>query len=503
MQWRPTILADELSQYVGYLPSLRSATFRNFLVSLLVRLSRFIGLQIAFILPVELKEYAGDEDNLRAIRLLHRLRQAGIIDTVSTEGQLYPDEPFGKVTFAHFPGKNSLGYVGKGAHLEDYRETLWPALGEAVERYSQGNFFPKKSELVDASWEELKGQKMDIFSMLGRIDPNLSHPKHYFDVTEKTTFRWVKAYSLPDNKSIWIPLQLFSLKYLHTYAVKNPLLDDAPKEPLLAAPITTGAATGQDIGDAIVRGILEVVERDAFMIYWLSQTPAKRIDISSFNSERFNRLRTIADKFQLEVHALYLETDVPVHTVCSVMIDKTGIGPAVMVGAKSGLDFEEVVYSAFSETLAQRNVYRRNMDAHADNLGLPTDVYAIGHQERMSFWFQKESLPHIQNFISGPITHEKDFVRFAYEGTKKEQLNSLINNIISKGHKIYYREIVPDHLRVLIDGLSVVMVKIPTMAPLYLEEVLRGNYENRLFEIPRSLGYATTNEIYTVPHPFP
>ena len=41
--------------------------------------------------------------------------------------------------------------------------------------------------------------------------------------------------------------------------------------------VTTGLATGQSLEEAIAKGILEVVERDAFMISYLNRlSPASR-----------------------------------------------------------------------------------------------------------------------------------------------------------------------------------------------------------------------------------
>lgn len=497
-----------MTEYKELFPNLADPRLLNFVVRMLNGVSRFIGYPIGIIIPPDIAEFKGQPEQLRALRLLSKLRDQGIIKSFHTETSEYSDEPQSHVTFARLVDIKRFGFSGKGAHLSDRSATLWPALGEAVERYATQFNYPQEGEYIDASWNELKKPKADIFSIAG-FDENLRKKGNsVFNLTydQNSKFRWVKAISLPDKKEIWAPLQFFSFTHIQKFVQKYGNGEEGEKEPLLSIPITTGAAAGQNMTDATLRGLLEIIERDAFMIYWLNQIPAKKIDLSSFKEDRFQILQDTANRYGLEIHLLYLQTDMPVHTVCSIVIDRSGVGPALVIGAKSGLVLSDVAYDAFGETLAQRSIYRRMMDTNKNKDATFDDISKINHEGRMYYWFRHECLKDLEKFISGEISDVKTFPVLNYSGDTKKDLAQLLQTFTEKGYEVFCRELLSPKFKKLTEGLSVVMVKVPQMQPVYLEEGLRSIGGERLRSVPKMLGHGvkeSEDPFCAIPHPFP
>src|SRR5690606_10107927 len=129
----------------------------------------------------------------RALRLLSKFREKNFVGSFYPSTHNYGDEPHGYVTMATLKQIRRFGFNGKGADMFDRKKTLWPAVGEAVERYAMQFHYPAEGEYIDASFEDMPDPKVDIFSVAG-FDEGLRERGHHefvlkFD--EKTRFRWV------------------------------------------------------------------------------------------------------------------------------------------------------------------------------------------------------------------------------------------------------------------------------------------------------------------------
>ena len=496
---------DRLTNFRELFPRLLNQRVLQFFIGILNRLTRVIGYPIVILLPREMLEYEDDDqDSLRAFRISKTLQKNGLMVSMETTHHMYADEPPGHVTIAK-TSSGGFGSNGKGAHLFDASKTLWPALAEAVERFCLRNPGIQDSEYCDRSWNALNKPKVDIFNVAGLDEKirNKTHPHFNLKYDQNTVFRWIPATDLITNKTIYAPLQWFSFK--HTRSQVNKALNPKASEPLLSIPISTGAAAGQSETEAVLKGLFEVIERDAFIIYWLNQIPAKRIALTSLKEERFSEIRSIIDDYKLEVHLLYLQTDIPIHTLCIVVVDRTGVGPAVTVGAVTGRNVSDAAYSLLQDTLSQRGSFRGLRDENADSP--KKQAVQLGHKSRILHWSEPEEISHIEPFVSGKLTDLKDLPTYDYTGNDKEDLQSILKFFADKDYQVVYRKLISSELEKITEGLSVVMVKAPQLQPLYLDESLRSIGGSRLREVPAYLGYpvneSETDPFSTTPHPFP
>lgn len=456
--------------------------------SFLRGLSRAFGLEFGVAVPFELASYA--PASWEALATIKKLKRLGIAISFTETQKQYEDEPQGHISSIKISESKRSGSNGYGRDLLDRTRTLWPAIGEAVERWSVNYFQPNGRDIIDSSYEALKGNKVDILSMphiTGRKGNR--HAKEYtFDFDEKTVFRWVRGISLLNKKEIFIPLQMVTFAH-----------NKDKKEPLLTPAITTGAAAGQTLTYALLGGVLEVIERDAIMIYWLNKISPDIIDMETVPDDRFKRVADIVHRYKLETYLLYLKTDVPVHTVLSLVIDRSGVGSAVILGASSGLDLCETAYKAVSDSLTIRSGLRlKKEDMKSLNVG---DLDLLNAKTRALFWSRKEKIKDVEFLMRGVRKHFREFPTYAVERDDKKRLERLLSFFRENNYEVVYKELLETKLKRELD-MTVVFVKIPAFQPLHLYEPTSTLDGKRLKEIPTMVGFEAIDPLNTEPHPF-
>jgi ribosomal protein S12 methylthiotransferase accessory factor len=90
-----------------------------------------------------------------------------------------------------------------------------------------------------------------------------------------------------------------------------------PDEPILNPLTSNGMAGHFSRDEAILAGLKELIQRDAFLIYWLNNLTPRHIDVSGIVDPQFQRLLAYARAYRTDLYFLDLETDLPVPTaVC-------------------------------------------------------------------------------------------------------------------------------------------------------------------------------------------
>ncbi|MDQ4067797.1 MAG: YcaO-like family protein, partial [Thermoproteota archaeon] len=213
------------------------------------------------------------------------------------------------------------------------------AVGEAIERYCSSIFFIEDLVL---------GTITDVNKRERALRPDeiaLFHPKQkdkirYSWFTDNTKICWTKGYSITKKEPILIPACM-------TYIPYYPFLIEKG-ERTIAPGISTGHASACSYSDALLRGIYEIIERDAFMISWLNQLPIPKINIhsSSFIApifhERFER-----DHLQYTFYNMTTDLEVP--SIFCLLIDQSRDPPLICTGGASNIDPEKAALKALVE----------------------------------------------------------------------------------------------------------------------------------------------------------
>jgi len=232
--------------------------------------------------------------------------------------------------------------IGSGAGL-NHKKALGAALGEGMERYAMGIIHPE--DLIFGSYEYLSQNGYDP------ISPDtwaLFHPEQYgqipFDIfTENTQIAWVLAESLTFQAERLVPACLVYMPYNYHFIEQG--------EKYISSSCSTGAACAKSRAESLLKGICEVVERDAFMIMWRNRLTCPHVQIDSKSSlydifqEKFNRPG-------LEYTLINTTLDLSIPSFFGVLIDSRNDPPNILVAGAAHPNAEEAALKTLLE-LAQ------------------------------------------------------------------------------------------------------------------------------------------------------
>ncbi len=372
------------------------------------------------------------------------------------------------------------------------KKALIKALGEAIERYCLGIY--QRKMFIRASYAELKDEAMDIFSVVNFSETQLKEKEfQIFRYDKNSKFWWVKGFSLTQKREILVPAQLVYVPYQFI------------KEKIIRFPISTGAAAGVSLSSALLRGIYEVIEREAFIVNYLNMLSREKVEIEK---PIINKINKIYRDYNLELHVIDITTDIPVYTFLAVIVDKTGKGPAISVGAKTSHDPIEAFIGAVEEAQPSRAWIRDLMK----NPKMKDKIKKLRNknnwknittfEERGLLWSNYKMIAHLRFWIRNPKAKKLNSLKSTFKSRAEKKLSKLIKILKRKEMEVIYVDLTTPDIEIL--GFKVVKVIIPQMHPLYFDERFKYLGGERLYKIPEYLGYQpkSENELNKVPHPF-
>jgi len=204
----------------------------------------------------------------------------------------------------------SSGSFGKGSTAEQGEAS---ALMEAIERYSgifQGDEIRTKRRFTDfPSGEAIPPNKVLLFS-----DPQLREgraPTAASDEQEaipalfdrSAEIEWSPVWSLRDARFKYLPTSLLYFFY---------------RGPAAFAADSNGCAAGNTLEEAIVQGFLELVERDAYAIWWYNRLQRPELDLGQFDDSYVRDLRNQLAETGRRLWVLDVTSDLGIPTFVAV-----------------------------------------------------------------------------------------------------------------------------------------------------------------------------------------
>jgi ribosomal protein S12 methylthiotransferase accessory factor len=156
--------------------------------------------------------------------------------------------------------------------------------------------------------------------------------------------QWTWGYSFARQAPILVPDTCVYYSALHRTSAEN--------RPFVYE-ISNGCALGSCLEEAILYGILEVAERDAFLMTWYGRMPVPRLDLGSA-ADRGIPLQAAAitaeTGYHVQVYDTTLEQGIPcVWAIAISPADGDPNQPRMACAAGSHLDTERAVLNALSE----------------------------------------------------------------------------------------------------------------------------------------------------------
>ena len=410
------------------------------------------------------------------------MRRAGSIVSMHPVPSL-PDEPRIHTWLVQFrDGEESRAM---GGSPDDDVLALTIALAEAQERYLwvfADDYFehPTIATIRDMAPQGIDPRRFVGYSALQRAEnPALA-------ITDDSSFRWIRGHSFVSEKDLFVPAAAMSR---HRTA-------RTPGEPQIRKIISTGLATYPDRTEALLRGALEVIERDAYMITWLNQLTLPRITLSELatSDQRLARLLEQCARYRLKTHAVRLLTDAPAHVICVVLEDESGLPPRYAFGLKAHRSLPRAVEGALIEALRVRRGIRLRLNA-PDRPPRPTTV---GHYDRHEYWSEGENHRKLAFFVHG--SEERPSPAPWDDDTPAEHWQRIVSWCKEKGYECVSVPLTRSRMNVT--PWHIEMVAIPDLQPIHYNEHLPHIGGARLSEVPRRFGYASLAPFTDEPHPF-
>lgn len=386
-----------------------------------------------------------------------------------------------------------LGHLdGTGGASASRDAALAAAIGEAVERYA-GSFVPE-GEHVLATARELGAEAVVPESFA------LFHPRQhatpgfpFVPFTSDTRVRWTRGFRLLSGEPVWLPAQLVHL-------VERGGLHG---EPAIGYATSNGLACAPTLEEALLAGLLELVERDAFMIAWAGRVSLPHLDwTENAGLLAFERERLAPTGLSWSCVDLSGFLGVPV--VLSLVRDRrSGLG-ALGVGAAAAADAAAAVPRALAEAFSVRAWARElcladRTDAAPDY----SDINDFGDHIRFYADARRAGLA---GFLDASPSRRRvaDVPRIPGE-RPLQLLTGVVDRLEAERVDVYAVDVSPVDIRSA--GLSVVRVVAPQLCALDAVHDARYLGGRRLYRAAFDAGLAAAplgfDDVNPLPHPFP
>ncbi|HEY0157551.1 MAG TPA: TOMM precursor leader peptide-binding protein [Thermoanaerobaculia bacterium] len=314
-------------------------------------------------------------------------RRVGIIKILSSDsiGGLPPQElpiaatalvsAYTDGTQRHLHATDPQIGSGKGLNKVD---ALIGAAGEAIERYSAARY--RKSDLHVSPTASMEGEFVDprrlcLYSEEQYAQPGFPYAR--FDANRP--IHWTRGWWFGTGEPVWVPALPAYFNF------------EACSHEYFCQVSSNGLAAGADVEDAAMRALFELIERDAFMLTWLCQLPARRILVDDSVEPAVREVIRQLNHRGAEVELYLLDgTDLDVPTVMCLALGDGQTLPAASVALACHLDPRVAVRKAVLEQGHVGPYLTRKLTEHAVP-ATPADVHTL--EDHAAYYFTPERLP--------------------------------------------------------------------------------------------------------------
>jgi ribosomal protein S12 methylthiotransferase accessory factor len=314
----------------------------------------------------------------------------------------------------------------------------------------------------------------------------------YAAPSRQAELSWVWGFSLTQKRPVRVPAS----------RVFSPFRAVAPGD-FFDAPIISGYSTHATIEAAIYGALMEVIERDAFMIAWANQLRLPRLAIDrSTDGEVGDYLAAFAER-GIEVRCVLADLDLGAHTVIAIARSNRIGEPWSVVSAAADLDVPAACRKALKELSANRLNVQNEMRAAGNALPPPDPQVVIDERAHgllharpdmgafLDIWWNSD------NCVRLPRTSLKSGIT--------SRLKNCIKVLMRAGLEVAMVDLTAPAMESL--GLRTVKVLVPGTYPMNFDGRFPHFGGRRMSEAPVTAGLRDTpidfEDLCTIPHPFP
>ena len=241
-------------------------------------------------------------------------------------------------------------------------------------------------------------------------------------------------------------------------------------------------AAGFSIDECIMSGLMEFIERDALMINFMQRLNPPEIDINTIFGKNKKFIDSIRKDYNIKIHKLYSDFNVPVYLSIIYRIDnnKNHYG----IGACASLDSDYAINKSLKECLFTYFYSLNIMDVRQKN---PNKIKTLYEH---FLYYQGDNFNKLL-FNSQLIKYKKEKIPF----------DDVLINLKKNDINVYFKELTTDDIKDT--GIKVVKVIAPSLIDLNKSHIYPRLGAKRFFDVPKKLGLKYSDDLTTLPHPFP
>jgi ribosomal protein S12 methylthiotransferase accessory factor len=260
--------------------------------------------------------------------------------------QVYAVGPNPARTGDHFHAlRADLRNQSSGKGLTDAQARA-SALGEAVERHScvfQGDEPHIRASYTDIAAEAIAPNEIMLFSDAQYRERDAWNSRESVTTPVPIPFEpdvaidWSPVWSLTGNVRRYIPTMLLYYRY------------PTPEDQLFGWADSNGSAAGASVEEALLQGLLELVERDATAIWWYNRLERPAVDLETLDSPYCRELQAAYRSLNREFWVLDITSDLGIPTFAAITRELNASRENILPGLASHIDPQIALMRSLSE----------------------------------------------------------------------------------------------------------------------------------------------------------
>ncbi|MFD0560377.1 ribosomal protein S12 methylthiotransferase accessory factor [Stackebrandtia endophytica] len=388
-------------------------------------------------------------------------------------------------------------WSGHADNVEDSRRL---AVLEGLERYAglvaRGLPKPLWAKMADLDAPTLDPRDCTLYTPEYYEQAKEYNP----EFTPQLEIPWVWGRNLTKEESVLIPQRL-----VHYLDQTGPAFVDE---------CSNGCAIGSCPEEAVFHGVMELIERDSFLLTWFAKYPAREIDPRTSGALDIDLM---VERMALEgfrVRMFDLRVDLPVPVVAAVAVRVDGKPGKLCFAAGSSMDPVQAMRGALCEIASYVPSFERRMAQGMDEaLAMQANFGLVGELKHHALLHGLDSMAVHSDFLLGTERAEPvSEVYREWEATRPrnddltDDLRWVIDMLRQSGLDLYaVDQTTPEQKDV---GLATYATIVPGLIPIDF-----GWYKQRAFHMERTCTAhrraglrdhdLVPSELNQVPHPFP
>jgi ribosomal protein S12 methylthiotransferase accessory factor len=379
---------------------------------------------------------------------------------------------------------------------QTYRDSAIVGIFEGLERRA-GLLARERGAGVRASYAEAAGVALHPASLGLYEEATYADDPRLLRFDERLPLDWVWGHSMARRAPVLVPSDFVY------YGSRQMIYGNS-----------SGCATGSCVEEALLFGLLETIERDAFMMHWLARLAPCRIALDSIEDIECKTIITRLVAAGATLHLLDARLDLPVPVVLAVIVRAPGEFGAFSLAAGASFDPADAIRRALGEVAVHFHGFEERSRRAAEGNRDSADFGSVkGIEDHALFYGQPQALPLARFLVESPIERSYADTYAAWNAQRPASLSLLddleffFGLLKAAGHDdvVWVDQSSPEQAQL---GLRTVRAIVPGLLPIdFGHGRCRAATLPRLFELPHRLGLRAAplcaDDINRTPHPFP